>query len=80
MITNLTAAAALGLVLTGIAAAPARAAPPPDRAPKQVAEAVQIRPVAATETEEETTNCNTQRRRLWVESEGWIVRRVTICR
>ena len=24
-------------------------------------------------------NCNQSRRRLWVESEGWIVRRVTTC-
>ena len=80
MIANISAAAALGLVLCGVAAAPALAAQPADRSPTRVAEASPVRPVAATESEDEAANCSKPRRRLWVEGEGWIVRRVTICR
>jgi hypothetical protein len=29
---------------------------------------------------EEEPSCNRARRRLWVEGEGWVVRRVTMCR
>jgi hypothetical protein len=29
--------------------------------------------------EEENANCTKSRKRLWVEGEGWIVRRVTTC-
>ena len=40
-----------------------------------------ITPVAAvTEAEDDAANCSRSRRRLWVEGEGWIVRRVTTCR
>ncbi|WP_335645539.1 hypothetical protein [Methylobacterium durans] len=40
-----------------------------------------MRPVASvTEGEDDTANCSRSRRRLWVEGEGWIVRRVTTCR
>ena len=40
-----------------------------------------VTPVAAvTEAEDDATTCSRARRRLWVEGEGWIVRRVTTCR
>lgn len=39
-----------------------------------------VRPVSVTESEDETGNCSRIRRRLWVEGEGWIVRRITTCR
>ncbi|MCB5176665.1 MULTISPECIES: hypothetical protein [Microvirga] len=32
-----------------------------------------------TETASEDLNCARSRKRLWVEGEGWIVRRVTTC-
>jgi hypothetical protein len=35
---------------------------------------------AVTESEDDAANCSRSRRRLWVEGEGWIVRRVTTCR
>jgi hypothetical protein len=62
----------------------ASAAPAPDRTPTKVADAGQaLRPVVAVaegEDEGETANCSRSRRRLWVEGEGWIVRRITTCR
>lgn len=35
---------------------------------------------AMTEGDDDLTNCSRTRRRLWVDGEGWIVRRVTTCR
>ncbi|MCJ2029924.1 hypothetical protein MKK50_11010 [Methylobacterium sp. J-043] len=76
-----TAAAVLGLALIGLTAMPSLAAPGTGRSTTQVAEAAQVSQAAATsESDEESANCNKQRRRLWIEGEGWIVRRVTICR
>ncbi|KQQ30649.1 hypothetical protein ASF53_17890 [Methylobacterium sp. Leaf123] len=76
-----TAAAFLGLALIGLTATPSLAAPGTGRSTTQVAEAAQVSQAAVTsESDEESANCNKQRRRLWIEGEGWIVRRVTICR
>ncbi len=63
-------------------AAPVSAAPAAsDRTIAKVAEASTVRPVAASVGEaEEDTNCSRTRRRLWIEGEGWIVRRITTCR
>ncbi|KAB1075801.1 hypothetical protein F6X51_03040 [Methylobacterium planeticum] len=62
----------------------AAAAPVGDKVATKVADAGQsLRPVAAVaegEDEGETANCSRTRRRLWVEGEGWIVRRITTCR
>lgn len=85
MISTFSAAAGLGLVLFGACTVPVLAAPTADRGARQVAEAAQVRPVsdvrpAEAEAEEESANCSKLRRRLWIEGEGWIVRRVTICR
>ncbi|WP_331287919.1 MULTISPECIES: hypothetical protein [Methylobacteriaceae] len=75
------AAAFAGLVLIAVTAAPALAAPPATRSATQVAEVAQVsQTTTASESEEDSANCNKQRRRLWIEGEGWIVRRVTICR
>lgn len=72
-------AAGAFLVLAG--AFGAQAAPAAiDRNPAKVADATQVRPVAAVDGEDESANCSTARKRLWVESEGWVVRKVTICR
>ncbi|WP_246685492.1 MULTISPECIES: hypothetical protein [unclassified Methylobacterium] len=38
------------------------------------------RTVSANEGEEDGGTCSRMRRRLWVEGEGWIVRRITTCR
>ena len=81
MIAHPTAAAAFGHVLIGLTAGPAHAAPPAGRSAPQMAEATQVSQTAtASDSEEDSANCNKQRRRLWIEGEGWIVRRVTICR
>lgn len=85
MISKLSAAAGFGLVLFGACAVPALAAPSADRGAKQMAEATQVRPIsdarpAEAEAEDDGAICSKLRRRLWIESEGWIVRRVTICR
>jgi len=70
------------LLLIGAGMTGALAAPVADQGPGKVsAAAPSIVPVAAvTESEDDATNCSRARRRLWVEGEGWIVRRVTTCR
>ncbi|KQT45394.1 hypothetical protein ASG52_14600 [Methylobacterium sp. Leaf456] len=89
MNSKLFAAAGFGLALFGASAA--LAAPAADRGARQVAEASQLRPVsdvrpvsdlrpAEAEPDEEGANCSKLRKRLWIEGEGWLVRRVTICR
>lgn len=71
-------AAASFLALSApVSAAPAAS----DRSIAKVAEASPVRPAAASAGEaEEDTNCSRTRRRLWIEGEGWIVRRITTCR
>ncbi len=89
MTPKLFAAAGFGLVLFGASAA--LAAPAADRGARQMAEASQVRPAsdirpvsdvrpAEAESEDDAANCSKLRKRLWIEGEGWIVRRVTICR
>lgn len=61
------------LAATGASAAPATT---------KVAEATQaqVQPSLAVDTSEDQANCSRNRRRLWVDGEGWIVRRITTCR
>lgn len=85
MISKLSAATGLGLFLLGMGAASAMAAPSVDRDTRQMAEATQVRPVSdvrppEAEADDDSANCSKLRRRLWIEGEGWLVRRVTICR
>ncbi|WP_298953519.1 hypothetical protein [uncultured Methylobacterium sp.] len=74
-------------------AVPAGAAPAVDKGPaatsaKSVASkstakvaAGDVSTTAATHDDaQDDGNCTTSRKRLWVDSEGWIVRRVTTCR
>ncbi|GJE56347.1 MULTISPECIES: hypothetical protein [Methylobacterium] len=69
-----------GTLLSGFAASTAIAAPAQvDRNPTKVADAVQAQPATAVDDEDSAT-CSKSRKRLWVEGEGWIVRRITICR
>ena len=73
---------ATGFVATLLAAGsslPASAAALSDRGIAKVAEATPVRPAAVSETGEEP-NCSRARRRLWIEGEGWVVRRITTCR
>ncbi|MGH1572763.1 hypothetical protein ACRAWG_21450 [Methylobacterium sp. P31] len=66
------------LLLAPIAAIAAQAAKEP--AETKVADAgPQVRPAAVVEREEDAT-CSRARRRLWIEGEGWVVRRITTCR
>jgi len=70
------AAAAAGTVMLAVPLA-AQAANGP--AETKVAEAnPQVHPVSA-EREDDVT-CSRARRRLWIEGEGWVVRRITTCR
>ncbi len=66
---------------------PAAAAGPAVKAAKPVAEA-QMTQSAAVKDAETTSSveapsgdpgCQRPRKRLWVEGEGWVVRRVTVC-
>lgn len=72
----------MGAGFTGALAPAALAAPVANPGPdKAAAASAAVTPVAAiTESEDEAVNCSRSRKRLWVEGEGWIVRRVTICR
>ena len=84
-------AAGLVLVLSGSAWAlpvPAEAAGAPAVRAKTTTTTVAATPAADKEPETTGTvdkattlepNCAQARRRLWVEGEGWIVRRVTTC-
>lgn len=90
-ISAVAQAAGLALLLTGIAwvaPVPAEAASAAAMRTKSAAPQVAATPVAAKEPETTGTvekatglepNCAQSRRRLWVEGEGWIVRRVTTC-
>ena len=65
------------LVLFGVSAAvavPAQA----DRSMPLAVGGSAIRPVAALVRDDEAS-CSRAGRRLWVEGEGWVVRRVTTC-
>ncbi|MGV7031435.1 hypothetical protein [Methylobacterium symbioticum] len=76
---KILAATALAAPLLAVGLGAASAAPASDRAVAKVAEATStVRPVAA-EPEEEA-NCSRSRKRLWIEGEGWVVRRITTCR
>ncbi len=76
-----TLALVAGMSLTIFAPQTSLAAPgSADSAPTKVADAAQVQPAALGEGEEDQTNCNKSRKRLWLEGEGWIVRKVTICR
>ncbi|WP_407529079.1 hypothetical protein [Methylobacterium oryzisoli] len=75
----------LALLLAFSGGLAAEAAPAVDKAPAKAANrGTAVRDVTATATvpEEsaEDANCTTARKRLFVDGEGWIVRRVTTCR
>ena len=77
----------LGSTLLLVPFAPAEAAPHerarPAAAPAPATKVAEADPVttsslAKTATDEDTF-CSRPRRRLWVEGEGWVVRRVSAC-
>ena len=57
----------------------AQGAPAADATTRVAEAAAPIRPVAAIERDDDTA-CSRTRRRLWIEGEGWVVRRITTCR
>jgi len=77
------AIAAGALFLAGLGLSGAQAAPAANPGSAE-ASALPTRPITAvaamTEGDDDLTNCSRSRRRLWVDGEGWIVRRVTTCR
>ncbi|SFM28311.1 hypothetical protein [Methylobacterium pseudosasicola] len=74
-----TAAGAASALLLIASLAAAQAAP--GATETKVAEAApqQVHPVAAVERDDDAS-CSRARRRLWIEGEGWVVRRITTCR
>lgn len=79
--TSALSALALAAFLASGLAGRAEAAPAEGQAMTRVAEtSAAVRPVSATEGEDDAANCSRIRRRLWVEGEGWVVRRITTCR
>lgn len=71
----------LGAVCVGLGLASAQARSPRPLAKDQPsAEAVSpVRPVSAMVTEGQPV-CTHTRRRLWLEGEGWVVRKIANCR
>ena len=51
-----------------------------DRAASTLADGMPVAPVAATDSEEDAASCSKSRKRLWIEGEGWVVRKVLTCR
>ena len=79
-IRSLTAGAALLLsTLAAAQAAPGQAATPVAEAKLADATPQQVHPIAAVDRDDDAT-CSRMRRRLWIEGEGWVVRRITTCR
>lgn len=65
------------LTATAVVAAPAV---PTERTVQATGSVTQAAAAQAVPTEAaDPTGCNRARRRLWVEGEGWIVRRITTC-
>jgi hypothetical protein len=77
MLRSLTLAAAG--VLLSLASAEARPTRTASAEPAATEAASGIRPVAATVPEPQQA-CGRARRRLWLEGEGWVVRKVPTCR
>jgi uncharacterized membrane protein len=77
MFVRLTGLAALAAGL--LVAAPVQAAPAPAAGSKAASQAESVKRVAETDGDDDAA-CTRARRRLWVEGEGWVVRRVTTCR
>ena len=76
--TRPTLSIALGALL--LLGGPIAADAAPTAATAKVAEAApQIHSAAAVERDEDAA-CSRARRRLWIQGEGWVVRRITTCR
>ena len=71
------AVSAAGLFLC----APAHAAPTVTGAKATAPQATDaVKRVAEVDSDDDGAACTRARRRLWVEGEGWVVRRITTCR
>ena len=79
MILRSTAIGAASAVLLLAALAPAEAAPGATETKVAEASPQQVHPVTAVERDDDAS-CSRARRRLWIEGEGWVVRRITTCR
>lgn len=75
IMTRSTVSGAVGALLL-LAGAPAAEAAP---ATAKVADAAPQVHAAAIERDEDST-CSRARRRLWIDGEGWVVRRIKTCR
>ena len=76
-----TASVLAGALVFTLASAAFAAPAAVNRNPAKVADAGQAHATAVNDNEDESSgNCSKSRKRLWSESEGWIVRKVTTCR
>ena len=64
------------LLASGVAAAPSTVV----RLPMKVIGAEPARVATETASDDESGTCSKSRKRLWIQGEGWIVRKVTTCR
>lgn len=78
MLRSFTLAAAG--VLLSLASAEARPTRTASAEPAATEAPSAIRPVAVTTPAEPQQACGRARRRLWLEGEGWVVRKVPTCR
>jgi len=78
--TRFPAAIVGGLVLAVAVLGPSAAQEQPVTTKVAAISETQAQPALAVEPADDMTNCNRARRRLWVDGEGWIVRRITTCR
>ncbi len=71
----------LGAVCVGLGAASAQARSTRSASAEQPAiqETSSVRPVSVIENESQPV-CTHTRRRLWLEGEGWVVRKIATCR
>ena len=67
------------VVFAGLASAEARTTRTATAEVPAAEAASEIRPVSVT-TPEPVPACGRSRRRLWIEGEGWVVRKVPTCR
>ena len=73
------AAGTAGVILLLATLAQAEAAPGATETKLAEATPQQVHPIAAVDRDDDAS-CSRARRRLWIEGEGWVVRRITTCR
>ena len=82
IVSGIAVAFVIQLGLSVIGASTLAAAPAPTKVAQTStadASSAEVEPAVADATSDDLSNCSRARRRLWVDGEGWIVRRITTC-